>query len=322
MKWVTLFAGLSLGGFFLWLAIRDTDLETLIASLKTANFWWSVPFLAILCAFYWLKTRRWAYLLSPTRRFTDKELFAPLIIGFAGNNVLPMRLGEFLRIYLLSKTSGISKTLVFATLVLERVFDALCVLALIAFAIVFVDTDSIDLSTASLILTLFSVVAVIAIVVIVHPPPWLLQVSRFFTKRLPVRLYKKFQSKAIEIRKGFESIASRNMLFKITLNSMSQWILLGICIHMSIMAFEIQTPFLAAIVVLGLIVVGISIPSAPGFVGTIELCFVLGLALFGVDASKALAIAIFYHALTFVFVTTIGAFFAVKHKHFLGKKPS
>ena len=55
--------------------------------------------------------------------------------------------------------------------------------------------------------------------------------------------------------------------------------------------------------------VSISLPGAPGFIGTVEYCFVAGLGFFEVQPSEALSIAIFYHALSFMFVTSSGAFY-------------
>ena len=58
-----------------------------------------------------------------------------------------------------------------------------------------------------------------------------------------------------------------------------------------------------------LVVAGITLPSSPGFVGTIEYCFVLGLKAYGVSAGTALSVALYYHALTWTSVTIAGAFF-------------
>ncbi|NIP51527.1 MAG: hypothetical protein GWN81_06270, partial [Phycisphaerae bacterium] len=74
-----------------------------------------------------------------------------------------------------------------------------------------------------------------------------------------------------------------------------------------------------AVLILGLVVAGISLPSAPGFVGTIEYCFVLGLGFFDVDATRALSIGVFYHAISFLTVVAAGTFFMRRYRTSLSK---
>ena len=61
----------------------------------------------------------------------------------------------------------------------------------------------------------------------------------------------------------------------------------------------ISVPFAAVFVVVAFNVAGLSLPSTPGFFGTIELCFVLALRQYGVENESAVAAAIFWHLLAF-----------------------
>ena len=321
-KLITFIVGIAIGAAFLWAAVRDIDAGQVFAALRDANFAIAVPLLLVLALFYWLKARRWAYLLAPVRDFSDMQLFPPMILGFAGNNVLPIRLGELLRIYLLGQEYRISKTLVLATLVLERVFDAICILCLVAVALFTSGVVSEDLSTASITLALVTAAAITVVVVIAHPPDIARRLASGISRLLPEAMATPISQKFRAIRQGFETVSSPRTILLITMNSLVQWLLLTGCILLSMQAFEVPIDVTASIVVLGLIVVGISLPSAPGFIGTIELCFVLGLGLFGVDASQALAVAIYYHVLTFAFVTLTGAAMLPRYRRVLAPKQS
>ena len=299
--------GVVLGAVFLWIAIRDVDFVALGAALASARFAYVVPFLTIFALFFWLKASRWGYLLRPARKFSNRELVAPMMIGFAGNNVLPVRLGELLRVYLLSREFGISKTVILATLILERVFDAICILVLLSIAMLVVNIESTDLSAARFFLITAATMSVAAVYAVVKPPEWLRALKRNVFDLFPASVSRALNEKIGFVRQGFGAVRSAGKAALIAANSMAQWTLMAVCIYISLVALGIQISPAASIIVLGLVVAGISIPSAPGFVGTIELCFVIGLGFFGVDASDALAAAIFYHVLTFASVTATGA---------------
>jgi len=301
--------GLAIGVIFLWFAIRSVNIAELTAALAAANFLFSIPFLLLFGVFYWLKALRWVYLLEPTRVFSTRDLFAPMMIGFAGNNVLPVRLGELLRVYLLGREYGISKTLILATLILERVFDAISLLAMLVFAMLLTKIDSSDLSSALVLLTTATAMAVIAVYVVARPPNWITRIGLGCLNLLPDSASKRLAEKIYQVRDGFRAVKSARQIARVAANSLLQWAVLAACIHLAIIAMGVHIPAVASILVLGLIVAGISIPSAPGFVGTIELCFVIGLGLFGIGASESLAAAIFYHVLAFASVTGTGAMF-------------
>jgi len=306
--------GLAIGIVFLSFAIRSVNFAELTAAFAAANFLYSIPFLLLFGVFYWLKAIRWAYLLEPTKVFSTRDLFAPMMIGFAGNNVLPVRLGELVRVYLLGREHGISKTLILATLILERVFDAISLLAMLILAMLLTKIDSSDLSSALVLLTSATTMAVIAVYVVARPPKWLTRIGLECRNLLPGSASQKLAEKIYQVRDGFRAVNSARQVARVVANSLLQWAALASCIHLSIIAMGVQIPAAASIMVLGLIVAGISIPSAPGFVGTIELCFVIGLGLFGIGASESLAAAIFYHVLAFASVTGTGAMFLGRYR--------
>lgn len=306
---ITLGLGLVIGAFFLWLAIRDVEFKLVADSLKHANHWLAVPFLMSLGLFYWLKAVRWAYLLLPSKKIAVRDLVPPMIIGFAGNNILPVRLGELLRIYMLGRDQQLSKSLVLATIVLERMFDAVSILILLTLAMYFASANSGDLAALRFLLVVLVFVTFVAAYSVVVAPRWLSALVSSVLKILPGRLRQPISHRFRDIRRGLAALRQRHAFLRIMLNSLVQWLLMSLCVYLAIQAFNIDIFPLAAVLILGFVVAGMSLPSAPGFIGTIEYCFVLGLGFFGVTASEALGIGIFYHTLTFVSVTLAGAVF-------------
>lgn len=300
-------AGLSMAAIFMWLALRDVDLAMIGSKMATANLLLVPPFLAALALFYWLKAQRWGVILDGAQPVPARRLFPSMMVGFAGNNVLPVRLGEVVRIYLAGLDLGISKSRVLGTMVLERVFDAATILVLLAVVALQLAPQSTELAAARLVLFIGTAIAALTVYGLVFTPMWLARTASFLFSLLPVRVQKFVAPRYNQLREGFSVVRNGRQFVSILANSFAQWLLLAGCIYLSIVAFDIEITPLAAVVVMGLIIAGISLPGAPGFIGTIEYCFVAGLSFFGVGATDALSIAIFYHVLMFGSVVATGA---------------
>lgn len=307
-------AGLVIGGVFLWLAIRNVEWGLVAMSLKHANLWLIPPFLASLVVFFWLKAVRWSYLLSPSKHIATSDLVPPMMIGFAGNNIFPARLGELIRVYVLGKDQKMSKSLVLATIILERMFDAISILVLLTLAMSFASVNSADLTAVRLVLFTLVIISFVVAYGILLAPPWLSNAIAAALDLLPGGLGRAVTDRFHHLRQGLASLRQKQALVRILLNSIAQWLLMSLCVYLSLRAFNLGVSPPVAVLVLGLVVAGISLPSAPGFIGTIEYCFVLGLGFFGVTASDALATGLFYHALMFVSVTLAGLLFLRRYK--------
>ena len=118
-----LWLGVAVSGVLLWLAFRGVDLQEVGHSFTQVRTVWLLPVLASIFVRFWLTAIRWQVLLRPVKRIGIHRLFAVTMIGFMANNVLPARMGEFVRAYALGRSESLSTPLSFATIVLERVFD-------------------------------------------------------------------------------------------------------------------------------------------------------------------------------------------------------
>lgn len=310
---LTLAAGLCLAAMFMWLAVRDVDLALIGSRMATANLLLIPPFLAALALFYWLKAQRWGVILDGDKPVPPRRMLPSMMVGFAGNNVLPVRLGEIVRIYLAGLDLGMSKSRVLGTMVLERVFDVATILVLLATVTLWLPPASAELAAARLILLIGTVVAVLVVFGLVFTPSWLGRIGNSLLGLLPVRAQRFVEPRFHQLREGFSVLRTSKHFAPMLANSLAQWLLLAACVYMSIVAFDVDVTPLAAVIVMGLIIAGISLPGAPGFIGTIEYCFVAGLSFFGVSATDALSIAIFYHVLMFGSVVAVGAWYVRRY---------
>jgi len=124
--------GFLLTFIFLGLVLWQTNLSELGGALSSANYLYVIPAAFCTLISYILRTIRWRRILLPTRSIPARRLFPVLMIGFMANNVLPARLGEFVRAYSLGQKESISKSLSFATIMLERLLDGVTLVVILA----------------------------------------------------------------------------------------------------------------------------------------------------------------------------------------------
>src|SRR5688572_20419721 len=120
--------GVAVSALLLWVAVRGVSLDEVLGELRRVRPLWLVPVILSLFVRFWLTAVRWQLLLRPIKQIGVHRLFAVTLIGFMANNVLPARLGEFVRAYALGRAEGLPPSLPFATIVIERIFDGFTLL--------------------------------------------------------------------------------------------------------------------------------------------------------------------------------------------------
>jgi len=128
MKDKKLWFGLGISLFFMVITFRKIDFHQLMVAFRSINVYYLG--LAVVSTFvsYWFRAVRWRVLLMPLKATRPKNLFSATIIGYMANNLLPARLGEFVRAYALARTESLTTSSVFATLVMDRLCDGFTVL--------------------------------------------------------------------------------------------------------------------------------------------------------------------------------------------------
>ncbi|MBX2823688.1 MAG: flippase-like domain-containing protein [Gammaproteobacteria bacterium] len=313
MKKGAVYLGFVISGFFLWLALKHTSVEAMAAAFSRASLWPLIPMFVCLIGFYWLKALRWSVVLSPTHVISGPALVPAMMVGAAGNNLLPAHMGELVRVYFAGHKFNVPKSTVLASLVVERLFDFLTVLVLLAIAFLLGEFSD-HLFAAGAFLFCVASVAAIGCFLLVLYTVWFEQLVRERLPFLSESLRHAIAKQLVLLADGLIALRSSHLYLNVIINSLAQWLLMAGCIYCALIAFDIDANFYRAIVVLGLTVAGLTLPSSPGFFGTIEYCFVLGLAAAGVDANTALSAAIYYHLPAWVVVTLAGLYFAHKYR--------
>ncbi|MFH1304650.1 MAG: lysylphosphatidylglycerol synthase transmembrane domain-containing protein [Planctomycetota bacterium] len=312
-KLIKLMIGIIITIACLTAAVWGIDPQQIKESFQRANFWTLPVLLLLLFVFFWFKALRWRMLLEPIKDLSVSQVTPAMMIGFMGNNILPAHLGEFLRVYVLSRQFQIPKTTILSTVVLERLFDIVAILCFLGVGISFAPNlpdhyRSLSLLMAIVILVMISLVATYLI--------WTERVIGLFRKIfsylsfLPSKLTHLVLEMMQSGAHGMASMKSKRLCFGIIWTSFAQWAINGLSILVALWSFDIQVTPLAAFVVLGVTAFGVTVPSTPGFFGVIQLCFWISLQAFGVSKADAFAASIYYQLSQYIPVTLIGLYFS------------
>ncbi|HET8732573.1 MAG TPA: lysylphosphatidylglycerol synthase transmembrane domain-containing protein, partial [Anaeromyxobacteraceae bacterium] len=117
--------GLSISAGALWLTLRGKDLGAIWTAARDADYRWLLPYVAILLLIHVLRTVRWGILLEPVAKVPFAKLNAVSAVGFMALMILPFRIGEFARPYLIAERPRIRVSATLSSVVVERVADGL-----------------------------------------------------------------------------------------------------------------------------------------------------------------------------------------------------
>ncbi|MET0660105.1 MAG: lysylphosphatidylglycerol synthase transmembrane domain-containing protein [Steroidobacteraceae bacterium] len=300
--------GAVLGGLFLWWSLRQVSVSEVAAIVRAASPSYLLLIFAASLVFTVVKTLRWRILLQPLAPVKFSDLQGPVFIGTAANLVLS-HVGELVRAKLLNRgRHGLASSAVLASIGLERVLDLFAMLLLVAYLfIVGGGRFGAKLaSVADVVGVLCALGAFLVMSMVLKSEVWLAAFDRF-TTRLPQRRSAWLRGQLVELIGGFKSISQPTLLIKALLASVVQWLVISFALWCSAHSIHLGIDTSAAILVLVFMVFGLTLPTAPGYLGTTQIAFVAALAIYGVEDSGAFAASLLYSAFLVLPQFLIGA---------------
>jgi len=308
-----LFIGIVIGSFFVYLSLRGIDLDGIAAGLQRAHLFFFIPFLILMTLVQMLKSYRWGVIMKPIATVDQFSLFAVTNVGLMAVIAIPARVGELARPYLISTKKDISMSSALGTIMVERVLDVLSILAVFFIVIMFTPLPQWMISGSILLLFLVLAFLGLMIFLLLKKEASLAMISpvlNFF----PERWRLKIMALADNLIDGFKIISRAQSMYQLVFLSLVIWVIDAVSMYILFFAFDISLPLSAAFVLMPIIILGIAIPTAPGFVGNWHFFCVLGLGLFGIDKTDALTYAIVLHFLTIGIIVILGlAFLPFNH---------
>ena len=292
--------GIAISAIALLLVIRTVDLEATWQILKTAQLHWVALLVVFICLDILLRALRWRVLLAPVASVPYPTTLASLSVGYLANNILPARLGEVVRSHDLGTRTGLSRTMILGTIVVERVVDTVVVVSIAAFAILVLSVRGIVASAVLVGLAVSALlVMVIALGIVAHRLPGAERVATYIDRWPRVRLL------LIRLREGL-AIAThgRTMAIAVVL-TVASWGSTVLAFAAAAQAIGIEPTIAQAALLAAGTNLATAIPAAPGYVGTYELAVVTIAASIGINAEDALALGILVHV-TALLLTSVG----------------
>jgi uncharacterized protein (TIRG00374 family) len=259
------------------------------------------------------KAARWR-LLFPQEygRPRLSKLFPVLLIGQTVNAVLPARLGEIARAYLIGEIEGVDKAQALSTVMVEKALDALMLLLLVALLFVFMPLPGWLGRSGILVSGLLAVVLLLVILAAYRSKGTPSALRRFLSWIPGIHRFD------LERRLG-AFIAVFSFQFSAFSWSVFVWAMAALTNYVTFLALGIEVPFLAALFLLVALHLGVTVPSSPGRVGVFHYICVLSLSLFSVDRSLALSYGLVLHLIVFAPMMSLGAWFLWKENYELSK---
>jgi uncharacterized protein (TIRG00374 family) len=306
-------AGVAISALLLWWVVGNVEWAAVRAHIGSASVPLLLAAVAIATATFALRLLRWRLLL---RRDDGSVLPLPplwhaVAIGFMANNVLPFRMGEIVRTLTVSRLAPVRFTAAFSSIAVERVFDGLTVVALLALSLFTAglpDGASVGGAPLARVAAAGGAVMSAALLVAVAVVAWPLAAERVIRRIVPgERLAGKLVGLVEGVRHGLSVLRSPGRLAAVVAWSLVLWLVNGLSFYVAFLAFDIPIGFSAALLLQGVLVLGITVPSTPGYVGVFEGAIKAALLLFAVDPHLAVAYAVTYHVTTFMPIVLLGA---------------
>jgi hypothetical protein len=317
-QWKT-WVGLAISAVIVYLAFRKIDLRLLLENLQKADYLYLIPIVIVIFISVALRAVRWDYLLRPIKRIGFQSLFEGIVISFMANNVLPVRMGEFVRAYIIGRSECISASASFATIVVERLFDGLIVLGLLVLILVFFQLPPGNIPfKKGLLMGGYITMAIcgfsfVILLIIKNKTGWFFRTALFLTRPFSAKLANRGLSSVQSFKQGLLSLESAQIMAIAFLYSVVTWAVFSYSIYLMGLAFGLKLSLAATITILVAVCLALMIPSTPGYIGPYHAAVAYSLVLYNIPLEKALSLSIVFHAVNYIPITLVGFFYLGKH---------
>jgi len=289
----------------LYYAFRGISLSDLGSVLLRARPWPILIAVTIYLFGYYLRSERWAILMRPIRPLSASVLFWPLIIGFFANNILPLRMGELVRAHISGTKFKISRTASLGTILLERICDTLSFLTTFLVASLFYPFPRYMEKGAWLLGGACVVVIITLILIRMHE----LAFHRILDRTpLSTNWKARIRETTGQIIHSTSGITQPRFVVEALLLSLVIWVIEGTILYLIASAFLVDLKYAGAFFFLFALGLSVTLPQAPGYVGTYELFGVTALSLLGIPKAQGLPVVLAIHGIQFILITFLGIF--------------
>jgi uncharacterized protein (TIRG00374 family) len=293
-----------ISGIAIWLLIRLSDWGEVVNAVSTVKLIMILPALAFFLSSIGLRALSWRTLLQNKAPYG--RVFITINEGYLLNNILPFRLGELGRAFLLSQATALSGFFVLSTIVIERAYDLAIAAGLLLATLPMV--LGVEIGESIAIAVLFVVfLGLLTMFILARNHQWVknrmtdFSISKpFFQEHILPRLD--------SLIAGLGVLTRLDQFILSVLFLLLGWTFGAIQLYYVCLSFGVEVEFWWIGFILGVISLGIALPSAPAGLGVYEIAMVAGFSLLGVPPAEALGIAVISHLINIVITGFIGVY--------------
>ena len=293
--------GLAVSAALIVYLFSHADLRAIGARLADTHWGFLAASVALSLGSLWARSRRWRYLFPPGAN--PSGLFNAVMIGYMANNLLPLRAGEVVRAYVVTRRGQRFWTTV-TTMVVERVLDGLAIGLLLASLFLLIPVPR-ELEWAALVFLSLDLALIAFLGIFALAPTRCNRLARILTGGRP-SLAARLERLLDTLDRGLAGVRAPRHVLPMLGWSCAIWIAQVASIWAGFHAARLDLPLVAAWTTLAFLGLGVSLPSSPGFVGVIQAAVVTALRLFSVPYDDALSFSLLFHVSQFVPVTVWG----------------
>ncbi len=285
------------------------DWAAFLRELQRVNVWHLPGLVVLLLAMFGMRAMRWRSLLPTPAPVSD--LFQATAVGFFASFILPLRAGEIVRPLALSRWQPIPFTTALASIVTERLWDAITLLAMLGFTLPRMAEVPPLVQAGGRAIGAIAVILVGGLLFCYLFPRTL---DRML-EAIPARLFRKRPALAERITAtarhfldGLRAVRSPMQALRVAFWSVTLWLAMALWYQMALWSFGEHPPWLTGMLLNLMVALAVAAPSAPGFIGTYQAGCLIALAgLSGFTDEFAIAFSIVTHMLQTVVVLATGA---------------
>lgn len=329
MKNWKLWLGILISAIFLYFSLKGLELNKVWGAMQGAQYLWLIPGIAVYFIGVWVRTWRWHYLLRPLKKIRTSTMFPIVTIGYMGNNVYPARAGEVLRAAVLKQREGVPISASLATIVVERIFDAVVMLGFVFLNLPELTritgstgtVEGINIQGLAIWGSILFIGALVVFLLAAMFPQVTERIVRFFVGRfVPQRFREKTMDITIRFLTGIEALRSPFEALMIFLTTVIIWLLETAKYWFVMHAFPFEVSFFALMLMNGIVNLATTVPSAPGYVGTFDLPGKAVLVAYGVSPEVAIGYTLVLHAALWFPITMLGVYYYFRQPLRWGKE--
>lgn len=288
---------------------RSEPAQILVA-LQQAQYIYLVPALGLYFIGVGIRAVRWHFLLRSIKSIPSRALFPPVVIGYMANDILPARMGEVVRAYVLGRQENVSKAATFVTIVVERIFDGLTMLTFIVAGSFVLNLADAELNARLRAIGVAFILAILALALFAGMPRRVEWLANVFIQRLPSDA---LRTRAVALTRalldGLGTLRSPADSLTVYALSILAWLFETGMYVVIAWGFQISASLPVFLVACAIANLATLLPSTPGYIGVFHAAVISVLTQFGVEPNLATSYTFVLHAALIIPITLWGFFY-------------